>query len=524
MRAWRIGDTAMPNETRVNLKHLLENIRDSYALPIEEVIITELVANALDSKASRIEFVADHATRMFTCVDNGVGMRRQALREYHNIAATTKERGQGIGFAGIGAKLSLLVAEAVVTETRGGHGSRAATEWRLMSLTRAPWKFIPSPGLVVTPRGTAVRIVLPSERSPLLDPAFICAAIARHFSPLLDDRMYNGILKYVYKKEVAFFINNKQFPVTVIPYDAQKHFLIYLGARNRRPVGYGHLVQSSDPLPEGARGVEVSTYGKIIKRGWEWIGMLPRAYDRIFGAVEIPGFAEILTTNKTDFLSDAASLKKYYRFRKAVQEAILPVLEGFGEAGRVRGGEEKGVKMIERQLEGVLDLLVDDFPELQPLMHIARRRGIGAGEGKGTYTERKERLLGVNVEEGAGTGHAGTVSKETSPPDPVKLRRGEVEGSGQGTRKEHGIKIGFEDGMDPRALGRLVEETVLVNTGHPAWQKAKYAGFTQYHILQTVAWVLSQFIEPDHPPQKFVSFFLAAWGRGDARAEQLFKE
>jgi len=31
-------------ETRVNLKHLLEDIRDSYSLPIEEAIVTELVA------------------------------------------------------------------------------------------------------------------------------------------------------------------------------------------------------------------------------------------------------------------------------------------------------------------------------------------------------------------------------------------------------------------------------------------------------------------------------------------------
>jgi len=36
-------------ETRVNLRHLLEDIRDSYPYPIEEAIVTELIANALDS-------------------------------------------------------------------------------------------------------------------------------------------------------------------------------------------------------------------------------------------------------------------------------------------------------------------------------------------------------------------------------------------------------------------------------------------------------------------------------------------
>ncbi|MFQ6093455.1 MAG: hypothetical protein ACE5OR_12430 [bacterium] len=44
-------------ETRVNLKHLLEDIQDSYPYPQEEAIITELVANALDSGVSKIQFL-----------------------------------------------------------------------------------------------------------------------------------------------------------------------------------------------------------------------------------------------------------------------------------------------------------------------------------------------------------------------------------------------------------------------------------------------------------------------------------
>ena len=38
-------------ETRVNLRHLLEDIRDSYPVAQEEVIVSELVANSLDSHA-----------------------------------------------------------------------------------------------------------------------------------------------------------------------------------------------------------------------------------------------------------------------------------------------------------------------------------------------------------------------------------------------------------------------------------------------------------------------------------------
>jgi len=78
------------------------------------------VANSLDSGASEIALAIDPAASTLTIVDDGHGMRRRELARYHDIAATTKARGQGIGFAGVGIKLGLLVSEEVVTETRRG--------------------------------------------------------------------------------------------------------------------------------------------------------------------------------------------------------------------------------------------------------------------------------------------------------------------------------------------------------------------------------------------------------------------
>ena len=128
----------MQNETRVNLKHLLEDMRDSYNSPLEEVILTELLANALDSRATRFDVVIDETAYFMRCVDNGSGMKRAALKEYHNIAATTKIRGQGIGFAGVGGKLALLIASKFVTESKGGYGTRAASECTTQTVDLGP--------------------------------------------------------------------------------------------------------------------------------------------------------------------------------------------------------------------------------------------------------------------------------------------------------------------------------------------------------------------------------------------------
>jgi hypothetical protein len=40
-------------ETRVDLLHLLEDLRDAYPGAVEETILTEVVANSLDSAATR---------------------------------------------------------------------------------------------------------------------------------------------------------------------------------------------------------------------------------------------------------------------------------------------------------------------------------------------------------------------------------------------------------------------------------------------------------------------------------------
>ena len=131
-------------ETRVDIQHLLEDLRDAYAGPLEETILTEVIANALDAFATDVSFAVDLAASTLTIVDNGRGMQRRELARYHDIAASTKRRGEGIGFAGVGIKLGLLVSREVITETRRGT-THVATRWHLASRHRAPWKWLPPP-------------------------------------------------------------------------------------------------------------------------------------------------------------------------------------------------------------------------------------------------------------------------------------------------------------------------------------------------------------------------------------------
>jgi Histidine kinase-, DNA gyrase B-, and HSP90-like ATPase len=127
-------------ETRVDLLHLLEDLRDAYPGSLEETILTEIMANCLDSGASIITFDSDPAGSALTVMDNGSGMQRRDVARFHDIASSGKVRGQGIGFAGVGIKLGLLICEEVLTETRRGK-SHVASLWRMASRHRAPWQW-----------------------------------------------------------------------------------------------------------------------------------------------------------------------------------------------------------------------------------------------------------------------------------------------------------------------------------------------------------------------------------------------
>ena len=305
-------------ETRVDLLHLLEDLRDAYPGAAEETILTEIVANAIDSGAATLSITADTAERTLTIVDDGGGMRRRDLARYHDVAATTKVRGEGIGFAGVGIKIGLLVSEEVVTETRRGR-QHSATTWHLSSRHRAPWKWIPPAGLV-TGHGTAVRLRVKNPLSPLLDPGFIEVALRRHFQPLLDPDMVE-ILASHYTRGPRFVINGR--PVEPEAWQAPERAPIAVRLpRKRRLAASGYLVRDPRPLPDEDRGLAVSTFGKVIKRGWEWLGLTPSSPDRIGGLIEVPALAEALTLNKADFVRTGPRGAVYLSYRKAIQESV----------------------------------------------------------------------------------------------------------------------------------------------------------------------------------------------------------
>ncbi len=510
-------------ETRVNLHHLLEDIRDSYPFPQEEVIVTELVANSLDSHASDIRFIIDFEKYILTVTDNGKGMNKKELDGYHNIASTTKTRGMGIGFAGVGAKLSLLIAKEVVTETVNGN-FRGATRWKLENDEKAPWKHI-TPATAdsksVDPHhGTAVSIFLKSNNSELLNPEFIKKTIQKHFYTILDTA-FQIALRSIYSNGINFYVNEEKINLSeMMRFEKSNAFKIHFGKKGK-PVGVGFVRKYKDPLDEEKRGIAISTCGKVIKHGWDWLGISARNPDYISGIVEMPGLSLILTTNKADFLKDTASLQKYYRYRKAVQEVIEPILKEFGEINESREKPAKELRPIEREIRGILDNMLNDFPELDPLF--GRRKKFEAAIGilddtraleSGTALEESSEKTIINPGN-KDEGGENAKTEENSRNGLPNLDIGEQKNGlpQEGKRKSAGLMIGFYDNKDSNELGKIEEGTVWINNEHPAFKRIAKSGGEKYHIVVSTAFILSGYLQEQKSLQSFINRFLSNWGK-----------
>jgi hypothetical protein len=501
-------------ETRVDLLHLLEDLRDAYPGSIEETILTEIVANSLDSGASEITVRADPVAETLTVTDNGTGMSRQALARYHDLASTSKRRGRSIGFAGVGIKLGLLVSEQVVTETRRAR-THLATSWHLSSKSRAPWRWIEPPGLQEA-AGTTVRLYLRNPLSELLEPGFIDSTILRHFRPLLDPD-FDELLGDAYPLGARFVVNDRPLHRDA-PEPDRVAVRVRIG-RQRKPSGIGYLARDAGLDPE-QRGIAISTLGKVIKRGWDWLGLTPGDADRVSGLIEVPALVEALTLNKADFVKTGQKGATFLAYRKALQEAVARQLEEWGDSPRPSDTRPRRTRALERDLRSVLADLTDDYPILTTL--VDRLRGgqrklpfVGEGGRQGDgLTPIEAAKVGQRDAGAAGglTPEAGGVEPGREATDPLAATVAPGGNSGRKRPGRFGLTVQFASRPDDPELGALVDSTLWVNDAHPAYRRAVASRSEGYHIALTMALTIAPLAVEPGDTRAFVTTFLTRWG------------
>jgi hypothetical protein len=296
---------------------------------------------------------------------------------------------------------------------------------------------------------------------------------------------------------VELLVDGRRLRSSVDGLPAGRTPLVLRLPRKRRPAAFGYLERSESPLEESRRGIAVSTRGKVIRRGWDWLGLTPLSADQVTGLIEAPELAGALTLNKADFLRAGPQGLTYLSYRKAIQQVVAAQLAEWGEGRQAEERAQRRIaRPIERDLETVLVDLASDFPALSALVerHADGQRRLPSGE---TPVPRQA-PPSLN-------GEPRQSARPTGPP--VEARPGHRSRGGR-----YGLTIKFEERPDADELGRLIETTVWVNTAHPAFRRAVVSRAEGYHTALSVAMALAPLAADAGGAQEFLTRFLTRWG------------
>jgi hypothetical protein len=284
----------------------------------------------------------------------------------------------------------------------------------------------------------------------------------------------------------------------------------------------------------------ISTLGKVIKRGWDWLGLSPTAPDRVGGLVEAPALAQCLTLNKADFIRAGARGAVYLAYRKAIQEAVAAQLGAWGDLARAdESARRRAARPVERDLEKVRVEMAADFPLLLSLVESragGQRRLAMHGAGNDGWTAAGPLAPAPPT---ARHGAARRPGARGGSPRPGARRPRDQEGRGRPRGRAGARRPRTESRRAGRArhahaeplrpeppvrgaprgsrAGRLVDATVWINEAHPAYRRAAASRSEGYHIAVAVALALGAVAVEPPRTHAFVTAFLGTWGAAMGR-------
>jgi hypothetical protein len=481
----------------VDILKVIQNFVEMYPYSAAECLVLEAIANCLDAKANRIDvstYVDDRRRNIFRVVDNGRGMTKEEFeKNYHALSISSKTKGEGIGFAGVGSKLYLVflsTGESIVTETKSEdfHGSSEIT----IIGNEPKWTYIDKRTLIAT--GTLYEVRINEKDADLLTPERIVKIIQSYYNAILLKRYGDIVISFQgeqikpWKPEL---VNGTEKPVV---------FRIR-GAEFR-----GYFWQTKEDLTE-RQGLEIVVFGKKIKdTQWFELDYLikPGFRKRVTGQILADGLASLLTTNKCDFRLQT-NPRLWGSFKQRTYEAFGDWLEEIG-AMEERPLTEADPKLdsICKKLETEVNRLLRDpifqnynpflRPQTRPTLIESTTGGVMGEVAEGT--QKTEGTVG-----GPGVGEGVNVIGLDEGKATIESKNGDKKGTLALRRTRHGIAINLKDEPENPRESWLTPEALVINTGHPVFLKSGVLGYAAeaQHVLRCVFFTLLEY----NPPQTF---------------------
>ena len=502
----------LEHHSRVNVRKLIEDLADMYPDHPFDVVIAELVANSLDSKAKSIGLEWDDTAGILTITDDGEGMTAQQFEEYHDLAAEFKSRGVGIGFAGVGAKISFNIAGRVITETRRDADAHAS-DWTWSDNDSLVWRNSTADRL--SGDGTRVEVHFNQHHLPPgVDAKYLAEVLRSHFLPLLVRefaRSYEHSGIYPACPKLA--VNGVPMPrgglAEVMGLSQSERFLVKKGDR---PVGLGVIGLTENGTSNIENGVLLCTHGKVIKS--EMFGLQTGPLGAgLSGMVEIPDLVKFVTTNKSDLKGGRGGHRELEELLHPVREKVKEFLAKHGVA-QVEQRQNKLSANLERELTKMVKSLpeLQDFDGLLAKSLKLRRSETGHIPAEAATrqpvsgdSKQDNKNDGDGNQESSGKSSNGALQQE---------RRGQEQGKRQMSRRNQGPRVAFEEHPDRPETAWLDASTIVVNSGHKAYRQRitqDQAKLTYCMFSIGVALDKAGLVEPSDG-FSYVDKFIAAWG------------
>jgi len=482
---------------KVDVLKVIENFVEMYPYSSAECVVIEAIANCLDAKANRIDvsLITDESGRkIFRVVDNGKGMTKEEFEEnYHALSISSKVKGEGIGFAGVGSKLYLVflsAGERIVTETRSE--SFHATSQITVIGGEPKWTYIDKRTLTNT--GTLYEVKLNEEDANFLTKEKIIQIIQEYYNAILLGRYGDIIISFAGERVQPWKPELVNETATPIVFKIRgKEFRCYFW-------------QAKDNL-NGRQGLEIAVFGKKIKdKQWFDLDYLVKSHLRniITGQILADGLALLLTTNKCDFRLQT-NPRLWGSFRQKAYDAFGDWLEEIGAMEERPIGEmDPGLNSLCKKLEREINKLLRDpvFLGYNPFLKPQTRSTLiqsPSGDIRGEAVEGAQKTEGTLV--GPGVGHGVEVTGPSEGEGIIESESGNKQGVSAMRRVRHGIAINLKDEPKNPKESWLTSEAIVINTGHPVFSKCGVIGYpaeTQ-HILRCVFFTLLEY----NPPQTF---------------------
>ncbi len=337
--------TANENEMQFDNLHTLENFLDIYDNPAE-MVLTEALANSIDVNSTEVKITIGELRNspgkyLIRFEDNGPGMDASQFDNYHVGSRSSKSKGNGIGFAGIGAKVYLAAYSdtEIITETCCGSDSLASKMY--LKDRKIMWKLLKSQRKTV---GTSYSVILREEDYNYLK---------KNLEELIIESFNNAILG-----GLKITINGESVKPWLPKAVKTKQGVLKVGEK-KLPFTF---LLCEDEIPPHKRNMELHVSGKkITVRKPSYILDLKADYQyKIYIVVDAMDISDYLKTDKVSFKPGFVN----FHVIRGLDKETLKIAKEFGLMA-----ESKPSTFESNQLTKALeDILKDpEFAWLNPL-------------------------------------------------------------------------------------------------------------------------------------------------------------